>query len=200
MILPTAYLPPKSYMEALMSEDATIEQMENFEKQTFRNRALIRDTKGELVRLTVPVGKVEHKQLTRDIQISYQTRWQHQHWITLVSAYQHTPYFTYFADYLRPFYEKEYKWLIDLNDEMNATLVALLKKERPLLDESQKSKVERRTADWSGQIIGISLHGAGLYSSRRVSRWRVGRTLRHEGQVPAFACVGYLFAVWARGL
>ena len=152
MILPTAYLPPKSYMEALMSEPATIEQMESFEKQTFRNRALIRDAKGELVRLTVPVGKVEHKQLTRDIEISYQTRWQHQHWITLVSAYQHTPYFLYFADYLRPFYEKEYKWLLDLNDEMNATLVALLKKERPLLDESQKSKVERRTDDWSGQI------------------------------------------------
>ena len=152
MILPTAYLPPKSYMEALMSEPATIEQMESFEKQTFRNRALIRDAKAELVRLTVPVKKVEHKQLTRDIQISYQTRWQHQHWITLVSAYQHTPYFLYFADYLRPFYEKEYKWLIDLNDEMNATLVALLKKERPLLDESQKSKVERRTSDWSGLI------------------------------------------------
>ena len=152
MILPTAYLPPKSYMEALMSEPATIEQMESFEKQTFRNRALIRDAKGELVRLTVPVKKVEHKQLTRDIEISYQTRWQHQHWITLVSAYQHTPYFLYFADYLRPFYEKEYKWLLDLNDEMNATLVALLKKERPLLDESQKSKVERRTSDWSGLI------------------------------------------------
>ena len=152
MILPTAYLPPKSYMEALMSEPATIEQMESFEKQTFRNRALIRDAKGELVRLTVPVKKVEHKQLTRDIEISYQTRWQHQHWIPLVSAYQHTPYFLYFADYLRPFYEKEYKWLLDLNDEMNATLVALLKKERPLLDESQKSKVERRTADWSGLI------------------------------------------------
>lgn len=152
MILPTAYLPPKSYMEALMSEPATIEQMESFEKQTFRNRALIRDAKGELVRLTVPVKKVEHKQLTRDIEISYQTRWQHQHWITLVSAYQHTPYFLYFADYLRPFYEKEYKWLLDLNDEMNATLVALLKKERPLLDESQKSIVERRTADWSGLI------------------------------------------------
>lgn len=152
MILPTAYLPPKSYMEALMSAPATIEQMESFEKQTFRNRALIRDAKGELVRLTVPVGKVEHKQLTRDIQISYQTRWQHQHWITLVSAYQHTPYFLYFADYLRPFYEKEYKWLLDLNDEMNATLVSLINKQRPALVESQKSKVERRTTDWSGNI------------------------------------------------
>lgn len=147
MVLPTAYLPPRSYIELLMREPVTIEQMESFEKQTFRNRCLIRDAKGELVRLTVPVGKVEHKQLTRDIQISYQTRWQHQHWITLVSAYQHTPYFMYFADYLRPFYEKEYKWLIDLNDELNATIVSLLKKERP-----QEIITCSRTADWSGQI------------------------------------------------
>lgn len=132
-----------------MREPATIEQMETFEKQTFRNRCLLRDAKGELVRLTVPVGKVEHKQLTRDIQISYQTRWQHQHWITLVSAYQHTPYFMYFADYLRPFYEKEYKWLLDLNDELNATLVALLKKERPIANSQQ---LISRSLDWSGQI------------------------------------------------
>ena len=151
MILPTAYLPPLSYMQALMSEPATIEAMETFEKQTYRNRCLIRDAKGELVRLTVPVGKVEHKQLTRDIQISYQTRWQHQHWITLVSAYQHTPYFMYFADYLRPFYEKEYKWLLDLNDELNATLMALLKKERPQI-ANRESLIDHRTSDWSGQI------------------------------------------------
>ena len=151
MILPTAYLPPKSYIEALMNEPATIEQMETFEKQTFRNRCLIHDAKGEIVRLTVPVGKVEHKQLTRDIQISYQTRWQHQHWITLVSTYQHTPYFLYFADYLRPFYEKEYKYLLDLNDELNETIISLLRKQRPQLVESGKRKAER-TLDWSGQI------------------------------------------------
>ena len=148
MILPTAYLPPLSYLQALMSEPATIEQMETFEKQTFRNRCLIRDAKGELMRLTVPVGKVEHKQLTQDIQISDQTRWQHQHWITLISAYQHTPYFMYFADYLRPFYEKEYKWLLDLNDELNATLVSLLRKQRPM----PKPMPTPRTTDWSGQI------------------------------------------------
>ena len=132
-----------------MSEPCTIEQMETFEKQTFRNRALIRNAKGELVRLTIPVKKVEHKQLTRDIEISYQTRWQHQHWITLVSAYQHTPYFMYFADYLKPFYEQEYKWLLDLNDELNATLASLIKRERPAAVSIQHSE---RTADWSGQI------------------------------------------------
>lgn len=146
MTLPTAYLPPASYLQALMQEPATIEVMETFEKQTFRNRALIRDAKGDLVRLTVPVGKVEHKQLTRDIQISYQSRWQHQHWITLVSAYQHTPYFMYFAEFLRPFYEREYKWLIDLNDELNETLVCLLKREKPT------PATLPHTTDWSGQI------------------------------------------------
>ena len=62
LILPTAYLPPLSYIEVLMSEPTMIEQMETFEKQTFRNRSLIRDANGELVRLTVPVKKVEHKQ------------------------------------------------------------------------------------------------------------------------------------------
>ena len=160
MVLPTAYLPPRSYMEALMREPATIEQMESFEKQTFRNRCTIAIQNSklkikncELVRLTVPIKKVEHKQLTRDIEISYQTRWQHQHWITLVSAYQHTPYFLYFADYLRPFYEKEYKWLVDLNDELNATLACLMSKQRPqLTDEWRMAKGERRTLDWSGEI------------------------------------------------
>jgi len=133
-----------------MREPVTIEQMETFEKQTFRNRCIVRDARGELVRLTVPVKKVEHKQLTRDIEISYQTRWQHQHWITLVSAYQHTPYFMYFADYLQPFYEREYKWLLDLNDELNATIVSLLKRERPQTVDSSTMNVERRTSDWSG--------------------------------------------------
>jgi len=151
-----------SYMRALMSEPAMIEQMETFEKQTFRNRCTIRGTmdrsgsgagktgqwtKDNLIRLTVPVKKVEHKQLTRDIEISYQTRWQHQHWITLVSTYQHTPYFMYFSDYLKPFYEREYRWLIDLNDELNATLVSLINKQRPSAISRQPSE---RTQDWSG--------------------------------------------------
>ena len=145
-------------MEALMSEPATIEQMETFEKQTFRNRCTIsikneklKIKNYELVRLTVPVKKVEHKQLTRDIEISYQTRWQHQHWITLVSTYQHTPYFMYFADYLRPFYEKEYKWLLDLNDGLNDTIMSLLRKQKPTNVPCTRYQGQR-TSDWSGII------------------------------------------------
>ena len=148
MILPTAYCGPKSYFASLMSEPATIEVMESFEKQTFRNRCLIRDPKGEIIRLTVPVGKVEHKQLTRDIEISYQSRWQHQHWIAIESAYRHKPYFIYFADYLKPFYEKEYKWLLDLNDGLTETILSLLRRDRPRLASVSQAA---RTEDWSGE-------------------------------------------------
>ena len=161
MILPTAYCGPRSYFEALMRGEYVIEQMETFEKQTFRNRCLIRDrsadraqsTEHRAIMLTVPVGKVEHKQLTRDIEISYQSKWQHQHWIAIESAYRHKPYFIYFADYLRPFYEKQYKWLIDLNDGLTETIVCLLNKRPPTAVGSETATLRdvRRTADWSGE-------------------------------------------------
>lgn len=123
MILPIAYLAPTEWYRAYLTcpEKVEIEGLESFEKQTCRNRALIKD-----IRLTVPVKKVEHKQLTKDIEISYQTRWQHQHWISLVSAYKNTPFFDYYAEFFEPFYEKEYKFLWDYNNEIHQTIMALL--------------------------------------------------------------------------
>ncbi len=139
MLLPTAYLPPLSYCRACLTADGIeIEQMESFEKQTFRNRCTIRDVKGQTLTLTVPVKKTEHKQFTRDVEISYQSRWQHQHWITLRSAYEHTPYFDYYADYLQPFYQKQIRWLIDLNDGLTYTLLQLLRNLPPSLGESKR--------------------------------------------------------------
>lgn len=143
-VLPTAYLAPASYFRQLRESDAAIEVMESFEKQTFRNRCLMSDARGTELRLTVPVKKSEHKQLTRDIEISYQTRWQHQHWITLVSSYEHTPYFLYYADYLRPWYERETKWLIDLNDGLTSVIMALLDNKPPTGGQQL-----RHTDDWS---------------------------------------------------
>ncbi|MBO7502012.1 MAG: WbqC family protein, partial [Paludibacteraceae bacterium] len=88
MILPTAYMAPEAWYKAFFETDnVQIEVQESFVKQTFRNRCLIHDIQGHEVTLTVPVLKVEHKQLTRDVQVSYQQHWQHQHWMALRSAY-----------------------------------------------------------------------------------------------------------------
>ncbi|MCQ2331245.1 MAG: WbqC family protein [Paludibacteraceae bacterium] len=140
MVLPTTYLGPLSWYRQL---PATIEINETFEKQTFRNRCLLRNN----IRLTVPVCKVESKQLTRDIQISYQQRWQHQHWMAIRSTYEHTPYFLYYEDYLRPFYERETKYLIDLNSALTETIWALLHNLQPTT-----CNLLPVTSTWSGQI------------------------------------------------
>lgn len=150
--MPTTYLGPLSWFAQL---PALIEVNETFEKQTFRNRCLIRScSTKDLIRLTVPVRKVETKQFTRDIEISYQQHWQHQHWMAIRSAYEHTPYFLYYENYLRPFYEKEIKFLIDLNTGLTETIWHLLQNERPINGVPFRGNLTEGayTTDWSGQV------------------------------------------------
>jgi len=150
MILPIAYMAPAEWYRAYLTNPTTvqIEGLESFEKQTCRNRCLISSPDGVLT-LSVPVKKVEHKQLTKDIEISYQSRWQHQHWIALVSAYRHTPYFDFYAEFFRPFYERETKWLWDLNNGLHEVIMQLIHNSpKPLSGYSYQP-----TADWSGQEL-----------------------------------------------
>lgn len=136
-------------MEAWMQQDSQTEIMETFEKQTFRNRCLICDMQGRVIRLSVPVCKVESKQLTRDIMINQQQRWQHQHWEAMKSAYKHTPYYDYYADYFRPWYEKPTRWLIDLNEGLAAVVSLLINNVFPQAGTTQE--LHARTNDWSQQ-------------------------------------------------
>ena len=150
MILPVAYLAPKEWYRAYLLNPSAIEieALESFEKQTCRNRCLITTPDGPLT-LSVPVKKVEHKQLTRDIEISYQSHWQHQHWISLTSAYRHTPFFDYYADYFRPFYEKETRFLWDLNSELHETIMHLLLNSPQRMD----GYAYRATTDWQNEDL-----------------------------------------------
>ena len=142
-----------------------IEVMESFPKQTYRNRCTIsqaigrkgdeargerREAKGwELLTLSVPVKRADSKQLTRDVEISYQQKWQHQHWIALVSAYKRTPYFDYYADFFRPFYEKETKFLVDFNEGLHETIIRLMAND-VAIGNWQLVIGKNRTSDWQG--------------------------------------------------
>ncbi len=155
LILPLAYMAPREWYKAYLIDPAQtqIEALESFEKQTCRNRCLISTPDGPLT-LSVPVKKVEHKQQTRDIEISYQSRWQHQHWISLVSAYRHTPFFDYYAEFFRPFYERETKWLWDLNSGLHEVIMSLLNNQRPKAEGLQTSAYSYQpTADWKNEDL-----------------------------------------------
>ena len=70
--------------------------------------------------------RADSKQLTRDVEISYQQKWQHQHWIALMSAYKRTPYFDYYADFFRSFYEQETRFLVDFNEKIHQVIINLM--------------------------------------------------------------------------
>ena len=149
MILPTTYMGSAEWYRQFLANPSAvqIEVMESFPKQTYRNRCTITTPDGALT-LSVPVKRADSKQLTRDVEISYQQRWQHQHWIALVSAYKRTPYFDYYADFFRPFYEKETKFLVDLNEGLHEVIVRLMANKA--MSNRQWAIGENRTTDWQG--------------------------------------------------
>lgn len=156
MVLATTYLGSADYYRTLlMADDYQWEAWESFPKQTMRNRCVIR-SKGEPIMLSIPVKKVEHKQYTRDVEISYQQKWQHQHWMALVSAYGKTPYWMYYEEFFRPFYDKEWQYLMDYNWALHETIIDLLHGTRP-----SAPSVCRTTDDWQAQDLE-SYWGSGL--------------------------------------
>lgn len=119
LLLPTAYLPPLSYVALLLkSPCATVEIHETFPKQTHRNRCEILTSNG-IMRLSVPVVRSSGNHTpTSDITISYAERWNIQHIRTIESAYSMTPYFLYLWDDLKAILLRRHDRLIDLNSEI----------------------------------------------------------------------------------
>jgi len=127
VLLSTAYFAPVHfYTRFLHHSTVYLEQFENFSKQTYRNRCVISGGNG-LISLVVPVVKGRGpKILIRDLQISYDTEWQRNHWQTIVSAYNSSPYFEYYEDELLPFFQNKEKFLLDYNLKIHETICDFL--------------------------------------------------------------------------
>ena len=150
--LSTAYLPPVQWFSKLLRYDKVyVEQYENYQKQTYRNRCVIAGPNGA-ISLTVPIEKPDTlKCLTKDIRISDHGNWRHLHWNALESAYNQTPYFEYLKDDLRPFYEKSFRYLMDFNEELIAVICALIDIE-PHIERTSDYVAKREDADFRDSI------------------------------------------------
>ena len=128
IILSSAYLASVEYYAKLYSYDTVyVERFDNYMKQTYRNRCVIASANGPQT-LTVPIERYDGmKCAMRDIRISDHGNWRHLHWQALVSAYGETPFFEYYADDIRPFFEeRRWKYLLDFNLDITHTLCSLL--------------------------------------------------------------------------
>ena len=119
ILLSTAYLPPVQWFSRLVANGIVyIEYWESYHKQTYRNRCMI-DSPNGAVALSVPVEKPDNgSRLIKDMRISDHDDWRNKHWHALESSYFNSPFFEFYQDDFRPFYEKKYEFLIDFNQEL----------------------------------------------------------------------------------
>ena len=109
-----------------------MEAHENYQKQTYRNRCTIGSEAGPLT-LTVPVSEPacpsgqEHDRRITATLVSDHGSWRHLHWQALNTAYRDTPFFPYYADDLRPFFERrDWPTLWQLNEATRDAVCRLL--------------------------------------------------------------------------
>jgi len=130
VLLSTAYLPNLAYLSRVLNADTIfLERHENFVKQTFRNRCDILSSNGKLS-LSIPLVKQADKELISEKRISYAENWQQQHWRSITSAYKNSPYFEYFEDEFKPFYEKQFEFLFDYNFQLLQTVLHILRQKK----------------------------------------------------------------------
>ncbi len=126
-LLSSTYFGPVQWYQKLNRYDTClIEQHDHFVKQTYRNRCVIAATNG-LQTLSIPVEKFEGAKCEmRDVRISDHANWRHQHWYALQSAYGESPFFEYYEDDIRPFFERKWVFLYDFNWEITLKMCELI--------------------------------------------------------------------------
>ncbi len=146
ILLPAAYFPPVSYFAYLLRGEVTIECKEHFVKQSIRNRCTILGANGPL-NLLVPRTKPKNRQAI-DLAFTHEeTDWRKLHWRSLDSAYRNSPYFEYYEDELRPFFETGEQHILTLNLTSIETICAILG-----LDVKLKN-----TTDYTTDFAGLDL-------------------------------------------
>ena len=124
-LLSTTYFGPiQWYQKLYRAEHVQIEQWESFQKQTYRNRCLIATTNG-IQALTFPIERGTSP-LIKDIRISDHGNWRHLHWNALQSAYGESPFFPYYQDDIRPFFEKRWDYLLEFNEAIREKMCELI--------------------------------------------------------------------------
>jgi len=126
-IVASAYFGPVQWYQKLNRYGKVwIERYDNYLKQTYRNRCIIATTAGTQA-LTIPVeGYDTLKCRMKDIRISDHGRWRHLHWNALQTAYGESPFFEFYEDDIRPFYEKKWDFLFDFNMETTEKICELI--------------------------------------------------------------------------
>ena len=116
LFIPTYFSTISQYTSVVKSNTITFEAEGNYQKQSYRNRCYIFGANGKQL-LNIPISntnKILGKIKMRDVVIE-NSNWQRQHYKSLTTAYNHSPFFEFYKDDLQFIFTKKYKYLIDIN-------------------------------------------------------------------------------------
>ena len=116
LISESQYFSPVIFFKnSYKSSHITIEQCESYQKLSFRNRCQIAGAEG-VIDLSIPlVNGRDQKALIRDVRIADSLPWQANHWKTIVSCYNRSPWFSFYRDELEELYRKPVVYLLVWN-------------------------------------------------------------------------------------
>lgn len=128
LIIEYQYFGSINYINTLFQfSNIEFEVYESFQKMSFRNRMVLAGSNG-LVTLSVPLEKErDQKQPIRDVRISYSVPWQQQHWRTIESCYNRSPFYEFYRDGLERIFSSRPVYLLDLNRDIQQWLWKVLK-------------------------------------------------------------------------
>jgi hypothetical protein len=115
LFIPTYFSPISQYAALYKANEIIFEVEDNYQKQTYRNRCYVYGANGKQL-LNIPIShpKTEGKKKTKDILVEKNSNWQQQHYKSLKTAYNSSPFFEFYIDDLLPVFTKDYKYLLDV--------------------------------------------------------------------------------------
>ncbi len=115
LLHPTYFPNVAHFVSMIHAENLLFEAHDNYQKQTYRNRAYVYGANGKLA-LNIPIKHThKNRQLFKDVIIVNDTPWQLQQWKSLQSAYRTSPFFEYYEDDLAPLFHKKQEFVLDFN-------------------------------------------------------------------------------------
>lgn len=155
VLLEIQYLPPIQYFSKFISaEKVLLEQHENYQKGSYRNRCHIAGANG-LLRLSIPLQSGKNRRTNiKDVKIAYAEDWQALHWQSIRSAYGKAPFFEFYADELAQQFQQKPTFLFDWNYNLLVLLVELLGLDCTLaLTETYQKASNTNLKDWRNVIF-----------------------------------------------
>jgi len=103
------------WAQAQKADTIVFDSAEYFQKMSYRNRYRVAGANNSIL-LSLPLvnGRNQRTPMA-SVDIYNQGRWQTQHWRSLVSVYNRSPFFGHYELGLKPLFETQYSRLVDFN-------------------------------------------------------------------------------------